>query len=114
MEKPNAFESQRVVKISTGFERNVSIGYQNWKFPCYYEENVIVTTNAEIVRSRNIFRCRAMGAVYTDILNSIDLISEALREVHNVNGHILALRDEATKGLAKAQAEIEEFEKTTK
>lgn len=111
MEKPNAFENQRVVKISTGFERNVSIGYQNWKFPCHYEESVIVSSFEEVVDARNQFRLRAVAAVYTDILSSFDQMTAALREVGGATGPLLALKEEATKGLAKAIATLEEMAK---
>lgn len=100
------------MKISVGFERDISIGYQSWKFHTYFEETIENTSlNFDVITTaRRRMQLRATGAVYVDILNRFDDIVTALKEANNVHGQLVSLKKEATDALNKIQAELKSMD----
>lgn len=102
----------RKIEIRTGYERNVVLNFQTWKFPVYYTETVEIENDVELSYYRKQLRLRAVGAVYSDILNDFDRILHAMPQQRT---DLLALceelRKEATSAITDVQTQLNEMEK---
>lgn len=104
----------RLVTISAGFERKVSIGYQGWNFSVSFSEQVPVKTDDEVSLARKKMRIRAMGAVYVDILSDFGKLVTALEPKRIAGGQSLvaelqALKDEAEDGARDCRDQLAEL-----
>lgn len=104
-------KATRLVTISTGFERKVSIGYNGWVFSTFFTEQVPVKADDEISIARKKMRIRAMGAVYVDILSDFEKITTMLEASRKSDGQsyvaqLQALKEEAQFGVTDCREQL--------
>jgi len=106
----------RQIKISTGYERRISIVYQGWTYSVFYEETINALTDDDITKARKNLRLRAMGAVYRDILDDIPRLIQLvetsvatdLRMATQERSKLQGLKSEAEDGLEEVRKRLSE------